>query len=371
MNNPFENILPKEAEQKNIAFASTDLNPDLYSKLVDAVKAGSTIQLVPAGNKAIVVRTQISAELAQEVSTLTETLKSMPGISSHAAAENANKVLKKAKTLIKDLEADRKRMDSALNDQKSENKGLEDSIVNQLTAFVNLVNTNIIAFQKEEDRKAQERQRLIDEQKKKELEAAQAERDRVAKIKNNILEFERNVLNAINSANLADVDTKIDQLSKYKINIETYGEFIGDAQIMYQQCVTKFNDRKTELLKLAELSKKNEEQAAQLKAEQEAKADQERKVLAEKQRMADEEKTEAEQSDIANIQMGSELKTAMNTGAKGVMRRWVFEESTVDLALLPLEYHSFDKAKIKEAIAAGAREIPGVNIFQEISNVSR
>lgn len=368
--NPFENILPKEAEQKDIALTE-NLTVDSFNKIQDEIDKGATLQLVPVGHKGIIIRKNISAELVSEVNTLTESLKSIGGIATQESAENANKVLKKAKTLIKDLEADRKRMDQLLNDEKSDNKKMEESIVEGLTTLVGLVNNSIVAFQKEEERKAQERQKEIQRQKDEELRLAQIERDRVAKIKNNILEFERNVLDAINSAVLADIDTKIDLLSKYKVTPDTYGEFIGEAEIMYQQCVTKFNERKTELLKLADLEKKNTEQAAQLKQEQDAKAEQEKKVLAEKQRMAEEEKAEQEQSDIANIQMGSELKTAMNTGAKGVMKRWVFDESTVDLSLLPLEYHTFDKAKIKEAIVAGARDIPGVNIFQELSNVSR
>ena len=374
MNNPFENILPKEVEQKNIALTETignTLTPEHFNQIQDALKTGAKLQLVPVGHKGLIIRKNISAELTAEVNTLTESLKAITGITSQESAENANKVLKKAKTLIKDLEADRKRMDQLLNDEKADNKKMEDGLVSALTALVGLVNNSIVAFQKEEERKAHERQKEIQRQKDEELRLAQIERDRVAKIKNNILEFERNVLNAIGSSTLADIDTKIDQLSKYKVTPETYGEFIGDAQIMYQQCVTKFNERKTELLKVAELEKKNAEQAEQLKLEQKAKADQDNKILAEKQRMAEEEKAEKEQEDLANIQMGSELKTAMNTGARGVMKRWVFEEATIDLSLLPLEYHTFDKAKIKEAIASGAREIPGVNIFQELSNVSR
>jgi hypothetical protein len=356
MNDPFKS-LPRE-EEKNIAIMEqTNVSP-------------STL-VVPVGYKGILVRKEISQELIETVELLTEELKGITAITSQETMDAANAVLKKSKRLIKDLEADRKKMDQILNDEKSNNAAIENKIVGELAVLTDAVNKSITFFLQEEDRKAKERQRQIEEQRQKELAAAQAERDRVAKIKATFMQFENNVLNAINTATLADIDQKITTMNTVVMPEVTFQEFLPEAEIKYNELKAKFLAKKTDLLRLADLESKNKEQAAQLAEQQRLQAEAEAKALEERQRQQLEEQREKELNDTANIQMEAELKTALSGTVQGGAKVWKFDETTVDLSLLPIEYHTFDAKKIKEAITAGAREIPGVRIFQEIRNVSR
>jgi hypothetical protein len=50
---------------------------------------------------------------------------------------------------------------------------------------------------------------------------------------------------------------------------------------------------------------------------------------------------------------------------KGLTKRWVFDVQ--DAAMIPREYLQVDEKKIREAVAAGTRNIPGVRIYQDES----
>lgn len=362
--NPFEEI--KETP-KTLAKAT----PEAVNELQAHIEKGSTVQIVPKGYKGLIIRKEISPELKQNVDEVTNRLVNLQAIVSQETASAANVVLKAAKGLIKKLEDERKKMDELLNEEKDHNKSIEASIVGQLATLTTIVNKKITDFQVEEERKANERAKELQRQKDEELLAAQKERDRVTNIKNMILKFETSVVNAANGATLATIDTLISQLKNTNLKAETYQEFLSEAQTMYNNSVVKMENRKAELIKYAELEKQNKEQAALLKKQQEEKAEADRKALEEKQAAIVEETKDAELNAVANVQMTHELKTSMNVGAKGVQKRWTFEEETVDIKLLPEEFLTYDKEAIRKAIAAGRHEIPGVKIYQKTINVSR
>lgn len=54
-----------------------------------------------------------------------------------------------------------------------------------------------------------------------------------------------------------------------------------------------------------------------------------------------------------------------NIGVKGLTKRWTFELQ--DLSKVPAEYLKLDEVKVRQKIAEGAREIPGLRIFQDTS----
>lgn len=54
-----------------------------------------------------------------------------------------------------------------------------------------------------------------------------------------------------------------------------------------------------------------------------------------------------------------------NNKVKGVSRPWVFDIE--DESKIPREYLSIDPKKIREAIKAGVREIPGTKIYQDVA----
>lgn len=60
---------------------------------------------------------------------------------------------------------------------------------------------------------------------------------------------------------------------------------------------------------------------------------------------------------------GSRSSSGGSSGVKGITRTWVHEVE--DLSLVPREYLMIDEAKVKEAIKAGTRIIPGIKIFQK------
>jgi len=365
--NPFEDINPAAI----VAPIITSLTPDGFNEIQDKLKAGATLQIVPAGSKGIIIRTTISPELVAEVAEVTLKLQTVAGITDQATATEANKILKRAKALVKDLESDRKRMDGPLNAIKAENKAAEDTIIANLQELALVVNQNITRFQAAEEEKARKRAAELEAARQAELQAAANERARVAKIKDMILAFERNCLNAMQTATVEDIDKKITQLAAVKLSPEVYQEFTPEAEELLITLKAQFQTRKSELTRLAVLQKENAEMAAELAAKQAQEAAERAAELKAKQEKEAEERADKELNDTANIQMGHELKTSLNTGAKGVQKRWTFDEDTIDMTLLPAEYLTYDKAKITAAIAAGLHEIPGVNIYQKIINVSR
>ncbi len=382
-NNPFQdqqNDQPAKTEivqntEKNL-LAPFNMDQKLADALNGAVlllPEGAKIQLVPAGSKGIIIKKEFNQEIQTRIEEVTIELQQIKAVTTQEGAAKANVSLKKAKSLINALDAERKLMTSVLDEEKKDTMSYENSIVSELQAHVTFLNNFLTKFQEEEYKKQQAIEKKIREEKEAEEKKQRDEIARVAKIKNIILEFEKNVMNAIHTATIENVDEKIRHLSNVKLTEATYMEFLPEAQDMYNTCVGRFNVRRGDLINLAKLEAENKEQADKLKAHQletqqrEKKEQQQREI---EQQQATETQT---QEALSNIQMEAELKTSQLPQQKGVQKRWVFDEENVDMKLLPLEYHTFDKEKIKEAIANGARtgSIPGVIIFEKIINVSK
>lgn len=376
-----ENVLPEtEVTAKNSFIPSLPVAqvPEADVNFIQAVEKIKTIlpegvqfQLVPKGAKGIIVKKEFNLDIKNKIEELTSELQTIGGISSQDDAVKANVSLKKAKTLIKTLSAERLLMTSVLDEEKADTMSYEKAITENLQNLVNVINNNITIFQTAELEKAKKAQEAIDKKKREELAAAQAETDRIAKIKNLMLEFEKNVLNAIHSSTVKTVDERITQLNTFDFNEKVYQEFLPEAQILLQSLKAKFQERKVELMKLAEAEKTNKEAAEKMRIEQEEKARIEKENQTAKAELVQQETQDQLQESVSNIQMESEFKGAMVPKAKGISLPWVFDEETIDMALLPIEFHTFDKKKIKEAISAGLHEIPGVKIYQKVTNVSR
>jgi hypothetical protein len=100
--------------------------------------------------------------------------------------------------------------------------------------------------------------------------------------------------------------------------------------------------------------------------DEERKAEQARKALLDQAATA----TEAGDTNAALVlsqqamSVGTDLATTSQAtdGSVQVKMLWTFEVE--DQAAVPLEYHTLDTTKIRAAVRAGVREIPGVRIFQ-------
>jgi hypothetical protein len=362
--NPFETISQPNNEIRVLI-------PTLFESLQEQILAGAYLQIVPKGSKGIIINKELSQELQISVNEVITQMQSIPGITSQETATTANAILKRAKNLVKDIENERKKMDQLLNDEKADNKAIEASIVGQLAALVQVVNNNITRFQEAEEAKAKAKALELQRIKDEEMAKAQQERDRVSKIKGLILKFESEVILHAQNATIDTIDTLIAQLKGASLSAEVYQEFHNDALKMYQESMERMEARKVELVKYAELERTNKAQAEELKAQQEAKAKKDAEELAAKNEAIEVAKQEQEMSDAANIQMEHELKTSMNTGAKGVQKRWTFDEESIDMSLLPDEFKTYDKEAITKAIASGRYQIDGVKIYQKIINTSR
>jgi hypothetical protein len=380
--NPFESLKSEDKVNPQEQFSVVATLPT-KGVIVDAGKLhelkeqlnaqGADIVIIPPGAKGIILRTELNPELQSKVDELTEELKplSVLQIKTQDDVVKLNVSLKKAKTIAKAVDEERKLITSELDAEKKGLINLGKSVTDELVRLTTLINTNITNFQIEEDRKAKEKAAEIERQKQADLAKIQAEQKRIADIKNFILEFENNVLNAAHSATVADIDSKIAKLAGVKLKPEVYQEFLPEAIDMYNRCVQKMNDRKIELERLAEAEAINAEAAERMKKEQEEKARLEKE--AQEQKAAEEQQKIAEQAQesISNVQMESELKSSMIGKQKNVQKRWTVEEETIDMSLLPEEYKTADIDKLKKAVAEGAREIPGVRIFEKIINTSR
>lgn len=335
-------------------------------------KQGGDLVIVEPGSEAIVISKTLSPELILKVSEQVTELRSITAISNQEDAAKANATLKKAKTLIKSIEQDRKQITSILDAKVDGYIALQRSATNDLDGAVAAVNNSILAFQKKQEEIRLTNEKEAQEKKEALAKKAQEEFNRKAEINKRIGDFKANVITAAAaSKTVEDINEKIVKLKAFKLTEDKYQEFLPAAKQMHQECVAIMEARKLELMKIEEAEKNNPSKAEALKAEADARAE----VLKEdhelKAQAIEEELKTEKQDSIMAAQTEEEWSKAMAPAAKGVMRRWTFDPETIDMSLLPDEYKTFDEKKIKEAIKNGAREIPGVKITQEMSNVSK
>lgn len=58
-------------------------------------------------------------------------------------------------------------------------------------------------------------------------------------------------------------------------------------------------------------------------------------------------------------------------GTAYTRKQWTFDEEVVDLASVPREFLKLDEVKVREAIASGIREIPGLKIYEKETIITR
>lgn len=366
LNNPFAHLGKNKPEQEQPA----EFTPRDKSELVK--NADESIMVpVPQGSQVVIVKKFFPAELTKQVGEITESLSEIDKINSTADAESANTILKRAKKLITTFDSERKTMTAILDQKKDEIIAAQKDFIKGLETASKKVNDAIIAFQIEKDKRDKEETQRIEKEKQAKLKAEQDEINRVANIKSLIVKFRESVATAAVSATIHDIDSKIERLKASRVTPETYQEFYNDAAIMYEGCLKLMNERKASLQAIHELELKNKDAADKIKAETEAKLKAEQDSINQDKFDIDYTRQESEMNAVSNIQMHSELKKGMIEKSKGVRKNWTFEEESIDIEALPLEFHTFDSAKIKAAIASGVREIPGVKIFEKITNVSR
>jgi hypothetical protein len=369
--NPFDTV-PENADPLNlntpVHISESSNYAALKASIEEALRVGSQVVIVPKGSKGIIVSKEFNPLIKEKIEELEIELKEIKAISSQDDAVKANVTLKKAKTLIKTLSSERLLMTSVLDEEKADTMRYEKEVTGNLVSMVDIVNNAITTFQIAEQARLKKIADDIEKEKQTKLLAENAEIQRKATIKGYILEFEKNCLNALQEANVMSIDMKIKQLATFTFDTAIYQEFTTEAYEMYKAMVAKFETRSAELKKIAQANA-TEAAALQLQAEEQARKD--REALAEKEEKVNDAILEESQSAASNIQMEAELKTSIVPKAKGISLPWVFDEETIDMSLLPAEFHTYDKAKIKAAITGGRKEIPGVNIYQKVTNVSR
>lgn len=361
VDDPLEMLLG--SVENTIPVPYNNVNNNDQNAIRKHIENGGSVVMVPKDSKAIIVSQKFNPEVQKKIDELAIELTAVGIIASQDDASKANITLAKAKKIIKSLESERKMMTSVLEDEKKSLMRYEEKIVEKLESLVNLINTRITDFQKAELKKQQEKEAELKAQRDAEL----AESNRKAAIQQKILSFENSVITAISTATIADIDEKIKRLESMKVTPEIYMEFLSSATEMYQRCITAMASRKIELVHINKLERENKEQAAILKAQQDEKLAQAIEEQNEKMSIIEEVK----QNEIANSQMGYEFKVSSGEKIKDIQQKWKFDTESIDMSLLPEKYKMPNEKKIKEAIAAGCKEIPGVRIYQDIVNVSR
>jgi hypothetical protein len=111
-----------------------------------------------------------------------------------------------------------------------------------------------------------------------------------------------------------------------------------------------------------------------LEQQRRAREAEERRQRAELQKRLDEEAKAAGTEPVqvtAPVQPPAPEQTVARTaeGSAHVRKVWKFE--IVDPGLVPEAYRVVDEGKVRQAVSAGVREIPGVRIFEESTTVIR
>jgi hypothetical protein len=315
---------------------------------------------IPPGCKVIIVKQEFKPEILNQISLAVDELSKIKAVQTVEEAESANTHLKRAKGISKNIETERLLMTSVLDQEKKSIMDYAKGLTATLDATIAVVTASVTQFQQREAKRIADENAKIQKDRDEKFAKEQKEIREKAEHKQNLLDLERAIVRRGLETTLKNVDENIEIVSAFEINADFYGEHVAEANKIVASGIVMFQKKKASLALAPNACVMHD------KASEEAIAAIEAKQLA-----AQEEEQEALQSAALNIQMDAELKTAQIGKQKGIAKVWVFEEDAIDLALLPLEFHTFDKAKIKAAIAAGRTEIPGVIIKQDIRNVAR
>lgn len=328
--------------------------------------------LVPAGHRAIVFKTDISPDLMTDIESSISELTATPVPKTQQDVDAVNRILKTAKSILKVIEAERKKITSELDaEKKSITSAIKEKFYDPLDQVVTLWDQKIIEFQRAELARKEQERIALEEEKKKEQAAIAAEHARITSIKDSISSYKTNALTACANATIDNIDSYIYAASDWEPTADEYFEFLGEMKIVCADVVNAFKKKKIDLERIKELEAINKKAADDAKKKQQEE-DAARVLASTKEKEVQQEiQQDILENKLLNSEMGNEFKKAQVSQVSGIMRRWVFEEDTINMSLLPDEFKTFDKAKIKDAISKGARDIPGVVIKQDISNVSR
>lgn len=387
-NNPFAralNTTPENADPLNLvdiqdlrknppvlpAVVPQTLDPVITEAIQNINKGlpqGAQLLYIAPGSKGLIIKKEFNPEIKTRIEQLKTELLQIAGIKSQDDVQAANATLKKAKGLEKALEAEGLLMRSGLKEESDDIINMVRNVLSPISPLITTVNGAIISFQVAETERIAALNKKIAEEKAEALRVANAEIKRKADIQAEILGFEANVLEASGKATTENIDEKINQLVNFAFDKAEMAEFMPQALEAQSRSIVLLRALKEELFLIAASgAKEKAELEAQALTKQRELADQ----LALKEETVAESTQEEAQAAVTDALMTSQLKISIIPKQKGVSRPWTFDEETIDLALLPLEYHTFDKKKIKEAITSGKKEIPGVNIYQKIQNSSR
>jgi len=360
----------------NDALAHIPAHRTIQSEINEMYEATSPVVIprivsVPAGSDIIIYSKNFAPSLLTELEVLVTSIEALTPVNSQADVESQNSLLKNASRFCKKFEDERKAMGEPLKEVTDELMQIQKSTLSEIIELIADKNTEIVNFQKAEAKRAAEKAAQIQKERDAEILAAQNENKRKQDILNLINQFETNTLNVINGATIETIDGIINTYTGFKVKESTYMEYMPQILSLQKDLQFKLMYRKEDLQKLADLEKTNKLQADQLRLQQEQQAARDKEAATQRAATQAAEADEQAQSDIANTVMQSELKTSSMPIQKNVMKKWVFDADNVDMAALPLEYHTFDAVKIQAAITAGARNIPGVVIEERISNVKR
>jgi hypothetical protein len=323
---------------------------------------------VPVGCKAIIVKQEFSPEITTQIDLCIHELKKITSVQTAEEAAELNAVLNKANKIVKNVGAERLGMTRVLDDVKSEIMSEEKRRLASIQAVIQVQTLLVTQFQQREAARIKAENDKIQKERDEKMRKEQEEINREATIKNWFLSLDKTIQIALIDSEIDNVDSLISEVSLIPIpdciNIKT-------AKAAIAVGMEQLKARKEQLEKIAQASAANAASLQAIQDKQNAAAKAKIEAIAIQEETIEMESTEALQSAALNIQMDAELKTAQLGKQKGVQKVWVFEEETIDLSLLPLEFHTFDKAKIKAAIASGRTEIPGVTIKQDIRNVAK
>lgn len=102
-----------------------------------------------------------------------------------------------------------------------------------------------------------------------------------------------------------------------------------------------------------------------------AKAQEQQRLLAEASKAAEEALVTSSNPQANVMALVQQATAAQAPKVVGVSVSKVWKWELVDASQIPLEYWSIDAAKIEAAVKAGAREIPGVRVYEDARVVAR
>lgn len=261
----------------------------------------------------------------QQVNKRLDALAMILTIADQAAIDDAMEKMKEAKAVETLLENKRKELVGPYNEQvKRINKYAKD-LTEKIAPAIQRVKDLILAYQKDQEAKAKKARTAAREQYLRDL---------------GLTPF----IQHINGAQVIRHWTIEDQMV-FTHQVEDYGEELWQG--LLSRVATALQAKKEQ--EVANLQKKLE--ADEFFGDEDAAATTAQKI---------------EQAKTAPVIPAASYAPSASAGTvRGLTKRWTFEVE--DLSQVPREYLQLDEKKIREAISAGTRILPGLRIYQDES----